>query len=75
MMDISIKQAKWRQERPQFETWFIHSHLLAYFNFNENTGVYEIKSEFNEDADCKLAYDILNTGWAMWLLAKRYVKV
>ena len=43
-MDISIKQEKWRQERPLFEAEFIHSHLLPYFNFNESTGDYEIKS-------------------------------
>ena len=73
-MDISIKQEKWRQERPLFEAEFIHSHLLPYFNFNESTGDYEIKSEFNEDKDLKLAYEVLNTGWAMWLRAKRDAK-
>lgn len=73
-MDISIKQEKWRQERPLFEAEFIHSHLLPYFNFNENTGDYEIKSEFNEDEDRKLAYEVLNTGWVMWLRAKRDAK-
>ncbi|MCO8058100.1 hypothetical protein [Acinetobacter towneri] len=73
-MDISIKQEKWRQERPLFEAEFIHSHLLPYFNFNESTGDYEIKSEFSEDKDLKLAYEVLNTGWAMWLRAKRDAK-
>jgi len=73
-MDIQEKQAKWKQERPLFETAFIHSHLLPFFNFNENTGDYEIKSEFAEDEDRKLAYEILNTGWAMWLRAKRNAK-
>lgn len=73
-MDISIKQEKWRQERPLFEAEFIHSHLLPYFNFNESTGDYEIKSEFAEDEDRKLAYEILNTGWVMWLRAKRDAK-
>lgn len=73
-MDISIKQEKWRQERPLFEAEFIHSHLLPYFNFNESTGDYEIKSEFAEDEDRKLAYEVLNTGWAMWLRAKRDAK-
>jgi len=73
-MDISIKQEKWRQERPLFEAEFIHSHLLPYFNFNESTGDFEIKSEFNEDEDRKLAYEILNTGWVMWLRAKRDAK-
>ena len=73
-MDISIKQEKWRQERPLFEAEFIHSHLLPYFNFNESTGDYEIKSEFNEDEDRKLAYEVLNTGWVMWLRAKRDAK-
>ena len=75
-MDISIKQEKWRQERPLFEAEFIHSHLLPFFNFNESTGDYEIKSEveFNEDEDRKLAYEVLNTGWVMWLRAKRDCK-
>lgn len=73
-MDISIKQEKWRQERPLFEAEFIHSHLLPYFNFNESTGDYEIKSEFAEDKDLKLAYEVLNTGWVMWLRAKRDAK-
>lgn len=73
-MDIQEKQAKWKQERPLFETAFIHSHLLPFFNFNENTGDYEIKSEFAEDEDRKLAYEILNTGWVMWLRAKRDAK-
>lgn len=75
-MDISIKQEKWRQERPLFEAEFIHSHLLPYFNFNESTGDYEIKSEieFNEDEDRKLAYEVLNSSWVMWLRAKRDAK-
>ena len=73
-MDISIKQEKWHQERPLFEAEFIHSHLLPYFNFNESTGDYEIKSEFKEGEDFKLAYEVLNTGWAMWLRAKRDAK-
>lgn len=73
-MDIQEKQAKWKQERPLFEAAFIHSHLLPFFNFNEHTGDYEIKSEFAEDEDRKLAYEILNTGWAMWLRAKRDAK-
>ena len=75
-MDISIKQEKWRQERPLFEAEFIHSHLLPFFNFNENTGDYEIKSEieFNEDEDRKLAYEVLNSSWVMWLRAKRDTK-
>ena len=73
-MDISIKQEKWRQERPLFEAEFIHSHLLPHFNFNESTGDYEIKSEFKEGEDFKLAYEVLNTGWAMWLRAKRDAK-
>lgn len=73
-MDIQEKQAKWKQERPLFEAAFIHSHLLLFFNLNENTGDYEIKSEFAEDEDRKLAYEILNTGWAMWLRAKRDAK-
>ena len=55
-MDISIKQEKWRQERPLFEAEFIHSHLLPYFNFNESTGDYEIKSEFAEDEDFEKAW-------------------
>ena len=73
-MDIQEKQAKWKQERPLFEAAFIHSHLLPFFNFNENTGDYEIKTEFSSDEDHKLAYETLNTGWAMWLRAKRDAK-
>lgn len=73
-MDIQEKQARWALEKPLFEAEFIHSHLLPYFNFNESTGDYEIKSEFNEDEDRKLAYEVLNTGWAMWLRAKRDAK-
>ena len=72
-MGISIKQEKWRQERPLFEAEFIHSHLLPHFNFNESTGDYEIKSEFAEE-DRKLAYEVLNTSWVMWLRAKRDCK-
>jgi len=77
MMDISTKQEKWRQERPLFEAEFIHSHLLPFFKFNENTGDYEIKSECvsnTDDEDRKVAYEALNTGWAMWLRAKRTSK-
>lgn len=76
-MDISAKQEKWRQERPLFEAEFIHSHLLPFFNFNENTGDYEIKSECvnnTDDEDRKVAYEVLNTGWVMWLRAKRDAK-
>lgn len=76
-MDISAKQEKWRQERPLFEAEFIHSHLLPFFNFNENTGDYEIKSECvnnTDDEDRKVAYETLNTGWVMWLRAKRDAK-
>lgn len=50
-MDISEKQAKWRQERPLFEAEFIHSHLLPFFNFNENTGDYEIKVDSVANTD------------------------
>jgi DNA (cytosine-5)-methyltransferase 1 len=74
VMDIQGKQAKWNQERPLFEADFIHSHLLPFFNFNENTGDYEIKTEFSSDEDHKLAYETLNTGWVMWLRAKRDAK-
>ena len=70
-MDIQEKQAQWALEKPLFEAEFIHSHLLQFFNFNENTGDYEIKSEFSEDEDQKVAYETLNTGWVMWLRAKR----
>lgn len=76
-MDISAKQEKWRQERPLFEAEFIHFHLLPFFNFNENTGDYEIKSECvnnTDDEDRKVAYEALNTGWVMWLRAKRDAK-
>ncbi len=70
-MDIQEKQARWRNERPLFEAEFIHSHFLPFFNFNENTGDYEIKSEYAEDEDAKTAYEAINTGWVMWLRAKR----
>lgn len=76
-MDIKEKQARWALEKPLFETEFIHSHLLPFFNFNENTGDYEIKSECvnnTDDEDRKVAYETLNTGWVMWLRAKRDVK-
>ncbi|WP_252362305.1 DNA (cytosine-5-)-methyltransferase, partial [Acinetobacter cumulans] len=74
VMDIQEKQAKWKQERPLFEAAFIHSHLLPFFNFNENTGDYEIKSEYENDEDRALSFNVLNTGWAMWLRAKRDAK-
>lgn len=72
-MDLKEKQTKWNIERPLFEAEFIHSHLLPFFNFNENTGDYEIKNEYENDADRQLAYDTLNTGWVMWLRAKRQI--
>ncbi|WP_441370197.1 hypothetical protein [Acinetobacter lwoffii] len=76
-MDISEKQAVWREQKPLFEAEFIHSHLLPFFTFNENTGDYEIKSECvnnTDDEDRKVAYEVLNTGWVMWLRAKRDAK-
>ncbi len=76
-MDIKEKQARWAKEKPLFEAELIHSHLLPFFNFNENTGDYEIKVESipnTDDEDRKVAYETLNTGWAMWLRAKRDVK-
>lgn len=76
-MDISEKQAVWLEQKPLFEAEFIHSHLLPFFNFNENTGDYEIKSECvnnTDDEDRKVAYETLNTGWVMWLRAKRDAK-
>lgn len=72
-MDIKEKQAVWREQKPLFEAEFIHSQLLPSFNFNENTGDYEIKSQcLNniDDVDRKVAYETLNTGWVMWLRAK-----
>lgn len=76
-MDIKEKQARWALEKPLFEAEFIHSHLLPFFTFNENTGDYEIKSECvnnTDDEDRKVAYETLNTGWVMWLRAKRDAK-
>ena len=73
-MDIQEKQAQWALEKPLFETEFIHSHLLPFFEFNKNTGDYEIKSEFAQDEDAKLAFETLNNGWVMWLRAKRNAK-
>lgn len=77
-MDIKEKQARWALEKPLFEAEFIHSHLLPFFTFNENTGDYEIKSECvnnTDDEDRKVAYETLNTGWVMWLRAKREAKL
>lgn len=77
VMDIKEKQAIWLKEKPLFEAKLIHSHLLQFFNFNENTGDYEIKNEsvnHTDDEDRKVAYESLNTGWAMWLRAKRDAK-
>ena len=76
-MDIKEKQARWAKEKPLFEAELIHSHLLPFFNFNENTGDYEIKVESipnTDDEDRKVAYESLNTGWAMWLRAKNDAK-
>lgn len=76
-MNIKEKQARWALEKPLFEAEFIHSHLLPFFTFNENTGDYEIKSECvnnTDDEDRKVAYEALNTGWVMWLRAKRDAK-
>lgn len=76
-MEIKEKQARWAVERPLFEAEFIHPHLLPFFNFNENTGDYEIKNECvknTDDEDRKVAYEALNTGWVMWLRAKRDAK-
>lgn len=73
-MDISKKQAKWALEKPLFEAELIHSHLLPYFDFNSNTGDYELKSEYSNDEDRKLAYEVINTGWSMWLRAKSDAK-
>ena len=76
-MEIQEKQARSALEKPLFQAEFIHSHLLPFFNFNENTGDYEIKSELvnkTDDEDRKVAYETLNTGWAMWLRAKRDAK-
>ena len=76
-MDIKEKQARWALEKPLFEVEFIHSHLLPFFHFNENTGDYEIKTESvnnTDEEDRKVAYESLNTGWAMWLRAKRTAK-
>lgn len=76
-MDIKEKQAIWLKEKPLFEAELIHSHLLPFFNFNVNTGDYEIKTECVANADKedqKVAYESLNTGWAMWLRAKRTTK-
>lgn len=76
-MDLKEKQAIWLKEKPLFEAKFISSHLFSFFNFNENTGDYEIKVESvsnADDEDRKVAYEALNTGWAMWLRAKRDAK-
>ena len=77
VIDIKEKQPIWLKEKPLFEAELIHSHLLPFFNFNENTGDYEIKTESvnnTDEEDRKVAYESLNTGWAMWLRAKRTAK-
>ena len=76
-MDIKEKQAVWLKEKPLFEAELIHSHLLPFFNFNENTGDYEIKVESipnTDDEDRKVAYETLNTGWAMWKKAINFTE-
>lgn len=69
-MDIQKKQAKWNQERPLFEAELVHSYWLQFFNFNNNTGDYELKESLQNDEDAKLAFEVVNTGWVMWLRAK-----
>ena len=69
-MDIQKKQATWNQERPLFEENFIHSHLLEYFSFNESTGDYELVEVTPNFVARDVVYEVLNTGWAMWLRAK-----
>ena len=70
MMGIQKKQATWNQERPLFEENFIHSHLLEYFNFNESTGDYELVEVTPNFVARDVVFEIVNTGWAMWLRAK-----
>ena len=69
-MDIQKKQAKWNQERPLFEAELVHSYWLQFFNFYNNTGDYELKESLQNDEDAKLAFEVVNTGWVMWLRAK-----
>ena len=69
-MDIQKKQATWNQERPLFELNFMHSHLLEYFSFNESTGDYELVEVTPDFVARDVVYEVLNTGWAMWLRAK-----
>ena len=69
-MDIQKKQATWNQERPLFELNFMHSHLLEYFSFNESTGDYELVEVTPNFVARDVVYEVLNTGWAMWLRAK-----
>ena len=69
-MDIQKKQATWNQERPLFELNFMHSHLLEYFSFNGSTGDYELVEVTPNFVARDVVYEVLNTGWAMWLRAK-----
>ena len=69
-MDIQKKQATWNQERPLFEANFIHSHLLEYFSFNESIGDYELVEVTPDFCARDVVFEIVNTGWAMWLRAK-----
>ena len=69
-MDIKKKQEVWEEERHLFELNFVHSSLLEYFNFNSDTGDYELVGVTPSFVARDVVYEIVNTGWAMWLRAK-----
>jgi hypothetical protein len=70
-METADKQSFWLIEKVLFESAFIHSHLLAFFNFNIETGDYEIKSDCAGYEDIEKAFELINTAWAMWIRAKQ----
>lgn len=70
-METANKQSFWLIEKVLFESAFIHSHLLAFFDFNIETGDYEIKSDCTGYEDIEKAFELINTAWTMWIRAKK----
>lgn len=70
-METANKQLFWLIEKVLFESAFIHSHLLAFFDFNIETGDYEIKSDCTGYDDIEKVFELINTAWTMWIRAKK----
>ncbi len=70
-METANKQAFWVIEKVLFESAFIHSHLLPFFDFNMDTGDYEIKDGCTGYEDIDKAFELINTAWTMWIRAKQ----